>query len=251
MRVVLIIILSLYVFQSNTQYVSFEEEKEIIRTTLSQYLDSNPNSLASYIKGNKGYEMMEFGLKMGLAFEKDSTKKSLIIQQYDSLNYFSDSIITLLKNKKIEVIFSDTIFAYDYTPGYSDLRKEADWQNNYSDLLFDFEENGSARLDTIIGSDYIDLIRRQILYEGDDHKIRLSDLDHAYYQYKTSSNDEAAILGIKIYRAVFNDALTKGCYLISFVCRGGKSCRSFIFIKKEENNWIFVDDYPSWLVDEA
>ena len=71
--------LILLTINSFSQKIDFETEKKIIQQTLRQYLDTNPNSIASYIKGKKGYEMLEFAYKMGVVMQKDSIKKQELV----------------------------------------------------------------------------------------------------------------------------------------------------------------------------
>ncbi len=254
MKILLNLIFVLFTINSFSQKIDFESEKKIIRETLSQYLDTSPNSVASYIKGKKGYDMLQFAYKMGIVMEEDSIKKQELVHiLVDSLDYISNSISTELKNRKINVQIIDTLYAYKYKPVNSDLRKNIDWENNYKYLLEDFKYNKLARLDTIIGEEYIDLIKRQIHYKGTDKLFSVKELDQSYYQFTTgndSCNNEYCFKADKVYRAVFNDSFTKGCYLFSFKCRDNQVCRSFIFIRKEQNQWIYVDEYPSWIVDE-
>ena len=255
MKILFSLIFSLITMNSFSQKIDFETEKKIIKETLSQYLDTNPNSIASYVKGKKGYEMLQFAYKMGIVMEEDSLKKQELVHVLeDSLDYISSDISAELKNRKIRVKISDTLYAYLYKPVNQDLRKDTDWKNEYQYLLEDFKYNKLARLDTIIGEEYIDLIKRQIHYKGTDKLFSVKELDHSYYQFATeidSCNDEYCLKAGKVYRAVFNDSFTKGCYLFSFLCSDNQICRSFIFIRKEQNQWIFVEEYPSWIVDES
>lgn len=253
MKFILTIILSFITINSFSQKIDFETKKKIIKHTLSQYLDTNPNSVASYTKGKKGFDMLQFGLKMSIAMEEDSIKKQELIITLDTLDQFSNSILEELKNRKILVSISDTIYAYKYIAGNNNLKNNEDWQIKYSSLLEDFEENDLVRFDTIIGKEYIDLIKKQIDYKGSSKAFSVNELDQSYYQFSknnTPCNDEYCFRADKVYRAVFNDSFTKGCYLFSFLCQDNQICRSFIFIKKEQNQWIYVDDYPSWIVDE-
>lgn len=239
---------------SYSQTIDFTTEKEIIKQTLSQYLNTNPNSIASFFKGRKGYKLATFGLEMGIAMEEDSLKREDLKKDLNHLNYYSDSISNVLKTKKIKVFISDTLFAYKYIPTANNLKNETDWKQNYQYLLSDFKYNELARMDTIIGEEYIDLIKKQVHYKGEDKAFLRAELDHSYYKYEKenlTSKDEFNIRGSKIYRLVLNNNKTKGCYLFSFYCSQNKICRSFIFIKKENNKWVYVDEYPSWIVDES
>ncbi|MDQ6531811.1 hypothetical protein [Flavobacterium sp. LHD-85] len=239
---------------SYSQNIDFKTEKEIIKQTLSQYLDTNPNSIASFFKGGKGYKFASFGLETGIAMEEDSLKREDLKKDLNHLNYYSDSISDVLKTKKINVFISDTLFAYKYIPATNNLKNENDWKQNYQYLLSDFKYNELARMDTIIGEEYIDLIKRQVHYKGENKTFARGELDHSYYKYEKedlTSKDEFSIRGSKIYRLVLNKNNTKGCFLFSFYCNQNKICRSFIFIKKENNKWVYVDEYPSWIVDES
>lgn len=239
---------------SFSQSIDFETEKNIIKETLSQYLNTNANSIASYLKDEKGYKKVEFGLKMGIVMEEDSLTKEDLKKDLKRLDFYADSISNVLKAKKIRVQISDTLFAYKYISVNYNLQKEADWEQNYQNLLSDFEENALARFDTIIGKEYIDLIKKQVNYKGENKPFLTEELNHSYYQFEKTNHlcdDEFCIKASKLYRAVFNNDYTKGCYLVSFYCRENEICRSFIFIKKEKNRWIYVDEYPSWLIDES
>lgn len=248
------LLLFLITINSFSQEIDFETEKKIIQQTLSQHLDTNPNSVASYIKGKKGYEMLQFAYKMGVAMEEDSIKKQELMVVLDTLDRFSNTILTNLQKQKITVCISDTLHAYKYLPTNNNLKNNANWQVKYQSLLEDFEDNNMVRLDTIIGAEYLDLIKKQIDYKGANKTFNVSELDHSYYKFTTQKGickDEYCIRADKVYRVVFNDSFTKGCYLFSFECRDNQICRSFIFIKKEQNQWIYVDDYPSWIIDES
>ncbi|WCM43141.1 hypothetical protein MG290_05585 [Flavobacterium sp. CBA20B-1] len=239
---------------SSAQTIDLETEKAIIKQTLSQYLDTNPNSIASYIKGRKGYEMIQFGLVVGTVMEEVSIQNQEIKNALDSLEFVSKAIENELKERKINVYVNDTLFAYQYKPALKNLKNKDDWQTEYSYLLEDFEENKHVRLDTIIGKEYIDLIKKQIDFKGTNQPILLNQLNHSYYEFSSSDKicqDEYCVKLDKIFRLVLNSNATKACYLVSFYCRKEEICRSFIFIRKEKDQWIYVDEYPSWLIDEA
>jgi hypothetical protein len=239
---------------SYSQSIDFETEKDIIKQTLSQYLNTNPNSIASFIKGGKGYKFTSTALKIGIVMEEDLAKKEALKKDLNHLSYYSDSISEVLKTRKIIVQISDTLFAYRYTPKTYNLRNKTEWDQNYEYLLSDFKENKLARLDTIIGEEYIDLIKKQLHYKGENKLFLREELNHLYYQYEKNNPPCKGVFCLKsskLYRAVFNSDYTKGCYLFSFYCRGNTICRSFIFIKKVNNKWVYVDEYPSWLVDES
>lgn len=239
---------------SYSQTIDFKTETEIIKQTLSQYLDSNPNSIASFLKGKKKYKFTVLGLEMGIIMEDDPVTKEALKKDLDLLSYYSDSISVALQTEKIKVLISDTLFAYKYTPAASNLKNETDWKQNYQYLLDDFKDNKLARMDTIIGEEYIDLIKKQLHYKGENKLFLRDELNHSYYKYENENipcDDEFCINGSRLYRLVLNNDNTKGCYLFSFYCGENSICRSFIFIRKENNKWIYVDEYPSWIVDES
>lgn len=241
-------------FAAFAQNIDSEKEKEIIKKTLTEYLDTNPNSLASYLKGNKGYDMMDFAIKMAIVMEEDGIKKQELISDLNQIDDYADSISTILQNKKIKVHIIDTLFAYQYTPVTNDLRNESDWEQAYTYLLEDFKYNNSARLDTIIGEEYIELIKKQINIQRDNEWISPDVFDNSHYEYTskdTLCESDFCIKADKVYHLVLNKEGNKGCYLFSFYCQDNKICRAFIFIKKENEQWHYVDDYPSWLVDES
>ncbi|MGN7809477.1 hypothetical protein [Flavobacterium sp. 22076] len=254
MKLFSILFFIFFVNFSYSQTIDFKTEKEIIKQTLSQYLDTNPNSIVSFLKGGKGYRFTVLGVEMGIEMEEDSIKREDLKKDLNYLNHYSDSIADVLKTKKIKVFISDTLFAYKYMPGANNLKNETDWKQNYQYLLSDFKDNELARMDTIIGEEYIDLIKKQVHYKGENKTFVRGELDHSYYKYEKenlTSKDQLSIRGSKIYRLVLNRDNTKGCYLFSFYCSNDKICRSFIFIKKENNKWVYVDEYPSWIVDES
>ena len=231
MKLILIFIIFLLSNFSFSQTIDFETEKNIIKETLSQYLNNNPNSIASYLKGRKGYKMTEYGLKMGIVMEKDSIKKEALKKDLIHLDFYSDSISNVLKTKKIRVQISDTLFAYKYISANSNLQNETDWKQEYQNLLSDFKKNGMARFDTIVGEEYIDLIKKQVHYKGKDKLFLREELNHLYYQYEKQNligKDEFCMKANKLYRAVFNNDFTKGCYLVSFYCRNNKICRKYV-----------------------
>lgn len=250
----LIILLLLFFYNfSFSQSIDFETEKNIIKETLSEYLTTNPNSLTSFLPEGRfhkrGHRLFEFQITT----EKDSLKKEALKNEVINMNKFADSVSILLKSKKIRIQIKDTIFAFNYIPANTNLKNITDWGEKYKSLLTDFEKNSLFRFDTIIGKDYIDLIKKQIDYTGEDKPFQRQELNQSYYEFEKDNlpcDDILCTKMSKIYHAVFNNSNTKGCYLVSFYCGENEICKSFIFIKKEKNRWIYVDDYPTWLVDD-
>jgi len=255
MKLILSLLFLSFAQLSFSQSVDLATERSIISETLCQYLNTNPNSAASFLKANKGYQLMSESFKMALAFEPDSAKQKDIYKKMSEFDRYVDSITLQLQHKKIMVQLNDTLYAYRYVAGSRNLKTEKDWQDNYTYLLNDFQKNDLHRFDTIVGESYIDLIKQQIHYKGESVPLELSSFNLAHYQYQKKAADceqsEFCIQADKVYRAVFNADGTKGCYLFSFLCGENKICRSFIFIKKENGRWIYVAQYPSWIIDEA
>ncbi|MCH5718786.1 hypothetical protein [Niabella hibiscisoli] len=255
MKLILPLLFSFLALSAASQSIDLATEKSIIRETLCQYLNTNPNSAASYLRTNKGYQMMRDYHNMALAFEPDSAKRKDIYKDIADFDHYVDSVTLQLQTQKVMVQLTDTIYAYQYVAGSKDLKTEAGWQNNYPNLVDDFQKNALHRFDTVIGEAYIELVKQQIHYKEKSIPIELSSFNIDHYQYQKKATDcdknEFCLQADKVYRAVFNADGTKGCYLFSFLCGDDKICRSFIFIKKENGKWVYVDDYPTWIIDEA
>ncbi|MGB1041029.1 MAG: hypothetical protein ACPGVD_09160, partial [Flavobacteriales bacterium] len=176
-------------------------------------------------------------------------KREALLRKIDST---SDTITELMKSRKIQVFISDTLFAYKYEPTkYFDLRIEKDWNEEYNSFLMDFEQNYLHIFDTALEKEYISLLRKQIFQEKKDTIINLNILNKSYYLFETidspCKDSNYCVNGVKIYRPVFNKSFDKGCYLYASKCRAG-ICRRFIFIKKTNGRWQFVDDYSDWKI---
>ncbi len=255
MKLILPLIFSFLAPSAASQSIDLATEKSIIRETLCQYLNTNPNSAASFLKTNKGYQQMRDYHIMALAFESDAAKKKDIYNDMSDFDRYVDSVTLQLQTQKVMVQLTDTLYAYQYTTGSKNLKNETDWQKNYANLLDDFQKNNMHRFDTIIGEAYIELVKQQINYKGRNTHLELSSFNKEYYQYQKKvdncDTNEFCIQADKVYHAVFNADGTIGCYLFSFLCGDNKICRNFIFIKKENGRWFYVDNYPSWIIDEA
>lgn len=255
MKLILSLLFLSFAQLSFSQRIDLATEQSIISETLCQYLNTNPNSAASFLRDNKGYQLMRDYHKMALAFQPDSAQQKAINKDMSDFEHYVDSVTIQLQNKKITVQLADTLYAYQYVSGKRNLKTEKDWQDNYSNLLDDFQKNNLHRFDTVIGEAYIELVKQQINYKGESVPVELSSFNLAHYQYqkKTADCEQNAfcVQADRVYRAVFNTDNTRGCYLFSFLCGEKKICRSFIFIKKENGRWVYVAEYPSWIVDEA
>ncbi len=94
------------------------------------------------------------------------------------------------------------------------MQKESEWEQYLPYLIPDFVENHLARFDTIISKEYIDLIKKQIHYKGENKSFLPEELNNSFYQFKKENltcKDEFCFKASKIYRAVFNNDNTKDC----------------------------------------
>ncbi len=188
-----------------------------------------------------------------LRIETDSLKLLQIKDDMSKLERTSDSLKILISSKRVKVLLIDTLYAYSYVPKkYSNLKNEADWVIEYNSLKEDFVENKWVRLDTIIGMEYVNLIKKQIDTKKPNRLLDLEELNTNLYEFKSISyacDDPIFCLnGYKLYRPVFNLEKNKGCYLFSFKCSSG-ICREFIFIEMKNGKWNYVGTYPTHLLD--
>lgn len=236
----------------------------VIKETLPQVLNENPNSIASYVKGGKTYKILTKGYRY--LTKEDNTIDT--VQLRLELDVISDSITKILEKNKIIVLLSDTLFAYKYLPNYYDhgdgwidtfdLRDSNTWQIKYEDLVEVFQTNYEFRGLTIpVDLKFTELIKTYI--NSNDFKdipIDLNELNNSYYEYTSTlpANFDSLqrqglfINGIRIYKPLFNKSLDKACYLFSFQARNGP-WREFIFIEKRNGNWCFIDSYGSEHID--
>jgi hypothetical protein len=234
---------------SYSQSLNLANEKEIIKQTLNQYLDNNPNSISSMLKGSKAYntlsELVEFGISIDtLITEEKKTQEFKKIMEKQ--NIFSDSISNLLLTKKITVKIVDTLFAYKYLPNNRNLKQKMEWDSISKILLEDFRNEK-------IKIEFIDLINKQINNKYKDIHISPADFNNSYFQYEkrteTKCDNDFCINAYKVYHLMLNSNQTKGCYLFSYNCNNG-ICREFIFIEKVKDKWQFVSSYQSSIIDE-
>jgi hypothetical protein len=245
-------------FQSWGQETNNELEFHVIKETLPQVLDANPNSIASYLKGGGWYE----------------TLFPIIVESADSnqlkseLDLVSDSITKILEHSKICVLLSDTLFAYKYSPFYYDhgdgwvdtfdLRNSSDWLIEYEDLVEVFQTNHKYRgLSKPIDLDFTELVRAHICSNpSQDIPIDLNKLNSLNYTFTSVlpanhdslRNQGLLMRGIRVYKPVFNKSQDKACYLFSFQARNGP-WREFVFIEKKNGKWHFLDTYGSEHID--
>ncbi|WP_298306536.1 hypothetical protein [Flavobacterium sp.] len=245
----ILIISYLFANFSFSQSLNLANEKEIIKQTLNQYLDNNPNSISSMLKGSEAYKMLSELVEFGISIDTLKTEE-MKRQEYKRVmekpNIFSDSISNLLLTKKITVKIVDTLFAYKYLPTNHNLKNKMEWDSISKILLVDFKKEK-------IKIDFIDLINKQIHNKYKDIYISPSEFNNSYFQYEkrteTKCDNDFCINAYKVYHLMLNSNQTKGCYLFSYNCNNG-TCREFIFIEKVKNKWQFVSSYQSSIIDE-
>lgn len=246
------------------QNKNFELELKVIKETLPQVLNANPNSIASYLKGGGMYEM----LRNSVHYLPKMDGNADTIQIINELDKTSDSITKILEDNKILVLLSDTLFAYKYSPTYTyyndgwvdtfDLRIRENWQIEYEDLVEVFQTNYEFRgLSTPVDLEFTKLIKGHICSKDTmDIPLDLNKLSSSHYSYTSSlpANHDTLfkqgllVNGIRLYKPVFNKSKGKACYLFSFQARNGP-WREFVFIEKRGKNWYFVESYGSEHVD--
>ena len=119
--------------QSMGQETNKELEFNVIKETLPQVLDARSISFVSYLKGGKVYESL---LSIILSTPDSSQLRA-------ELDLLADSIAEVLRNNKIVIQLSDTLFAYKSSPTYDDhgdgwidtfdLRNSSTWLIEYED----------------------------------------------------------------------------------------------------------------------
>ncbi|AUC84062.1 hypothetical protein CW731_01595 [Polaribacter sp. ALD11] len=231
----------MFVF-SNILYSQNEKDSleiAVIHETLPFYLNTNPNSVASFLKGNDTYNVMYNALRSHP--DPKHVKK---------INAYADSIKNIITSKKIQVLTIDTLYQYSYQPmAYEDLRKKGDWKKKQESLRDEFKRNRFVRLDRPISIEFVDLIKKQIDSKQLKRVINLTDLNKGHYEFidKSSGCQDSLFCmeGIRVFRPTFNEKKDKACYLISFECKSERVCRDFLFIEKINEKWYYVDSYPS------
>lgn len=107
--------------QSVGQEVNNELEFTVIKETLPQVLDASPTSFVSYLKDGRVYEL----LLSTTSISPDSNQLRF------ELDLLADSIAEVLKNTKIIIQLSDTLFAYKYSPTYMHSNFGDDWVDTF------------------------------------------------------------------------------------------------------------------------
>ena len=246
----------------NGQNINNTLEISVIKETLPQLLNNNPNSAASYLKNGGGYKLMYEVLSS--VQKSNSIQDSLaFLQTMSGLNRLSDSLSEVLTKQKIVVLISDTLFAYRYSPtiwkykdGHSDttdLKIPETWDYEKNNLIETFQTDYEKRgFKKPIDIKFIDLIYDQIKLNSSDLKIELNELNNSYYEYKLHSDSNSIgnlrLNAVRLYRPVFNDKKDKACYLFSFQASNGPF-REFVFVEKQANHWVFIDSYGSHHID--
>lgn len=251
----------LILLQSVGQEVNNELEFTVIKETLPQVLDANPISFVSYLKGGRVYE----SLLSTTSISPDSNQLRV------ELDLLADSIAEVLKNTKIIIQLSDTLFAYKYSPTYMhfnfgdgwvdtfDLRDSSTWSIKYEDLVEVFQTNHKYRgLSKPIDLEFIELIKTHInLISNDDIPIDINELSSSNYSFTTVLplnhdslwRQSMLLKGIRVFRPVFNSSEDRACYLFSYETRTDP-WREFVFVEKKNGKWYFLESYGSKHVDK-
>ena len=236
-------------------------EIQVLKETLPQVLDNNPNSIVFYLKGGKFYN-----LSMEIAVSGSKMDPTIDTNQWRAdLDKLSDSIYTILENNKIKVSLSNTLYAYKYKPSkvkykdgstdVTDLRETESWEYEKEFLTErfqgDYEHYG---FEQPIDLEFIDLIHLQLNQHAKNQRINLSALNNSYYEFcskKETQKDTTSgrtINAVCIYKPVFNKNKDKACYLFTFQAANGPF-REFVFVEKKNEKWYFVETYGSHHID--
>lgn len=205
---------------------------DAVRQTLPMYLDENPNSVFSMLEGGKTY-------KLARIMSESAGKLDQFIR-------FTDSMRVVTQKNKVKVKLHKNWHSYEYAPDAET------WKYDRAGLVSAFRNDSFSQSGEPIDTAYIDLIKKQIDTKLAVSEIDFNSLENPRYSFSDqpadSISDPMVFNGLKLYRPVFNDDKTKGCYLFSFACRSGY-CRDFIFIALEDGKWRYVTHYPTHLVD--
>lgn len=178
---------------------------EVIKQTLPQVLDDNPNSAASYLKGGAMYELLLKATHPPVGMDSSFNAAHY---QYE-LDSLAETVSKLLENHKITVLLSDTLFAYSYKPRYIDegdgwvdtidLRNSKTWKYKRDDLIDVFQTNYAFRgMSREVDLAFIELIKAQIHFTGVDYAFNLSDLDNERYIFTNSKPADSDTLYNKV-----------------------------------------------------
>ena len=122
---------------ANGQNINSKLEISVIRETLPQLLNGNPNSAACYLKNGRLYKLMSEVLHSNTGQDTSALHQARL-----ELDKLSDSLSEVLTKEKIVVLISDTLFAYRYSPTIS---KYKDGHSDTTDLKipenWDYEKN--------------------------------------------------------------------------------------------------------------
>lgn len=240
-----------------------ELEAHVIQETLPQLLDANPNSIASLLKGGEMYELLIESLQFSVMMDSTSDTSQLRME----LDALSDSIATILETNKIRVTLSDTLFAYNYSPAYTeykdgwidtiDLREKESWEYTEMDLIEVFQTNSAYRgLSTPVDLEFIELIKAHVHSASTNKRIDVSQFNTQHYEFvnhlpenhDSLTKEGLLIHAIRVYRPVFNEVKDKACYLYAGQARNGP-WREFVFVEKHDNKWVFIESYGSEHID--
>lgn len=236
-------------------------EIQVLKETLPQVLDNNPNSIAFYLKGGKFYN-----LSMEIAVSGSKMDPSIDTNQWRAdLDKLSDSIYEVLENNKIKVSLSNTLYAYNYKPSkvkyidgrtdITDLRETESWEYEKEFLIErfqgDYEHYG---FEQPIDLEFIYLIHLQLNQNAKNQHINLSALNNSYYEFcskkevQKDTTSGRTINAVCIYKPVFNQNEDKACYLFTFQAANGPF-REFVFVEKKNEKWYLVETYGTHHID--
>jgi len=234
------------------QNINYQLEIFVIKETLPQFLNNNPNSAASYLRDGGSYKLLFELLNLNPWRDTPDFQQGLLV-----LNNLADSLSNVLTKQKIVVLLSDTLFAYNYSPkinykdGYSDttdLKVPETWEHTKNFLIEVFQ----TELKNPVDLEFIDLIYDQIHLKSSDKKIILNDLNKSYYEYSrdldSNSTGNLRVNGIRLYKPVFNKNMDKACYLFSSQAGWGPY-RKFVFVEKQGGLWVYIESYGSHHID--
>lgn len=237
----------------SAQDASGDVELEAIRQTLPAFLDQY--SIVGITKGHKTYRMTNQILRFECRHAKGRKAKKEAREVRRMFEAMVDSIEHVLQHSQVYVPLSDTLYAFRYQPyDESDYRSAEDWEYLYSSNYDDFDRNNLVIFDTIIGVEYLDLVKQQIDLQAPDRPIKSRDLSNGSYAFIpkdacacqdriTCDNESPCFKAGKVYRPVFNNDTTRGCYLVSRFNRHNEIIPMFVFIRKRQDRWVYVDKW--------
>lgn len=208
--VVFCVLLPVEIFAQQTQ----EQYVTAIKQTLPAYLNKNPNSLASLLRNGNTLNLFYGIFKNADSFITDSSELLAVKSTINQLESAADSVALVLKENKIIVEISDTLYPYRYMPSpYCNLKDDSEWEDRRKLLENEFQTNTLAFSDTVTDIDFIPLIRKQILNDYTGFSIDLNQLNESYYIFKTECDsnysEDLCFKAYRLYQPLFNERFTK------------------------------------------